>query len=92
MNARKKQMTKTLYRKLLDAHTVARLDSDNVLLFADLHLMNEYISLQAFARLAQRGLKALVPDQNVAPASHIIPTRPDAIRVIQDPASGLQAR
>ena len=84
-------MTRTLYQKLVDSHTVAQLDNDNVLLFADLHLMNEYTSPQAFAGLAERGLTTLMPTQNVATVSHIIPTRPDNFRVIQDPASALQA-
>lgn len=84
-------MSRTLYRKLVDAHTVVRLDDDNVLLFADLHLMNEYTSPQAFAGLAERGLQTLMPAQNVATVSHIIPTHADKVRVIQDAASALQA-
>jgi 3-isopropylmalate/(R)-2-methylmalate dehydratase large subunit len=84
-------MPRTLYRKLVDSHTVARLDEDNVLLYADLHLMNEYTSPQAFAGLQERGLKTLMPGQNVATVSHIIPTRPQEIRIIDDPASALQA-
>lgn len=84
-------MPKTLYRKLLESHTVAELDEQNVLLFCDLHLMNEYTSPQAFAGLHERGRKVAMPGQNVATVSHIIPTHPDAHRVIQDPASALQA-
>ena len=34
----------TLYQKLVASHTVAVLDEQNVLLFCDLHLMNEYTS------------------------------------------------
>lgn len=45
---------KTLYRKLVDSHTVATLDEQNVLLFCDLHLMNEYTSPQAFAGLHEK--------------------------------------
>ncbi|USE77065.1 3-isopropylmalate dehydratase large subunit [Cupriavidus gilardii] len=86
---------RTLYRKLVDSHTVARLDDDNVLLFCDLHLMNEYTSPQAFAGLHEQGRPVLMPGQNVAVVSHIIPThpasQPGAIRVIADPASALQA-
>ncbi|MGY8524298.1 3-isopropylmalate dehydratase large subunit [Paracidovorax citrulli] len=82
---------RTLYRKLVDSHTVARLDEDNVLLFCDLHLMNEYTSPQAFAGLHEQGRPVLMPDQNVAVVSHIIPTHPVAVRVIADPASALQA-
>ena len=84
-------MSKTLYRKLVDAHTVVQLDADNVLLYADLHLMNEYTSPQAFAGLDQRGLKTLYPGQNVATVSHIIPTHADKLRIIADNDSALQA-
>ncbi|KRB84034.1 3-isopropylmalate dehydratase large subunit [Noviherbaspirillum sp. Root189] len=84
-------MSKTLYRKLVDSHTVVELDEDNVLLYADLHLMNEYTSPQAFAGLDERGLKTLYPGQNVATVSHIIPTHPDKIRIINDADSALQA-
>ncbi|MCY1274874.1 3-isopropylmalate dehydratase large subunit [compost metagenome] len=82
---------RTLYQKLVDSHTVARIDDDNVLLYCDLHLMNEYTSPQAFAGLHEQGRGVLVPGQNVAVVSHIIPTHPGAIRVIADPASALQA-
>lgn len=82
---------RTLYRKLVDSHTVAELDADNVLLFCDLHLMNEYTSPQAFAGLHAQDRGVLMPGQNVAVVSHIIPTHPGAHRVIQDPASALQA-
>ncbi|MFW7343501.1 3-isopropylmalate dehydratase large subunit [Pollutimonas sp. H1-120] len=82
---------RTLYQKLVDAHTVARLDDQNVLLYADLHLMNEYTSPQAFAGLHEQGRPVYAPEQNVAVVSHIIPTHPVRPRVIADPASALQA-
>jgi 3-isopropylmalate/(R)-2-methylmalate dehydratase large subunit len=85
MNAR------TLYRKLVDSHTVAPLDDQHVLLFCDLHLMNEYTSPQAFAGLHDKGRAVAVPGQNLATVSHIIPTHAALPRVIQDPASALQA-
>jgi len=85
MNAR------TLYRKLVDSHTVTRLDEQNVLLFCDLHLMNEYTSPQAFAGLAEQRRGVPMPGQNVAVVSHIIPTHPVRFRVIADTASALQA-
>ncbi|MCX2865495.1 3-isopropylmalate dehydratase large subunit [Paucibacter sp. PLA-PC-4] len=84
-------MASTLYRKLVDSHTVAVLDAQNVLLFCDLHLMNEYTSPQAFAGLHAQHREVLVPGQNVAVVSHIIPTQPDKLRIIRDPASALQA-
>ena len=49
--------SRTLYRKLVDSHTVAALDEQNVLLFCDLHLMNEYTSPQAFAGLHEQGAR-----------------------------------
>jgi 3-isopropylmalate/(R)-2-methylmalate dehydratase large subunit len=82
---------RTLYQKLVDAHTVVRLDDDNVLLFCDLHLMNEYTSPQAFAGLHEQEREVLMPGQNVATVSHVIPTHPVAHRVIQQPAAALQA-
>ncbi len=81
----------TLYRKLVESHTVAELDEQSVLLFCDLHLMNEYTSPQAFAGLHERGSEVLMSGQNVATVSHIIPTHPEPQRVIVDPASALQA-
>ena len=81
----------TLYRKLVDSHTVVQLDAQNVLLFCDLHLMNEYTSPQAFAGLHEQGRGVAMPGQNVATVSHIIPTHPVRHRVIRDPASALQA-
>ncbi|GAA5234811.1 3-isopropylmalate dehydratase large subunit [Verticiella sediminum] len=81
----------TLYRKLVDSHTVTQLDEQNVLLFCDLHLMNEYTSPQAFAGLHEQQREVAMPGQNVATVSHIIPTHPVRNRVIQDPASALQA-
>lgn len=82
---------RTLYRKMVDSHTVQILDEHNVLLYVDLHLMNEYTSPQAFAGLeaAQRAVAA--PGAHVAVVDHIIPTHPAKPRVIQDPASALQA-
>ncbi|NGZ87669.1 3-isopropylmalate dehydratase large subunit [Duganella aceris] len=87
-------MPSTLYRKLVDAHTVARIDGQHVLLYADLHIMNEYTSPQAFTGLREQGRRVLRPAQQLAVVSHIIPTHPvnAAQRVIQDPASSLQAR
>ena len=82
---------RTLYRKLVDSHTVVQLDEQNVLLFCDLHLMNEYTSPQAFAGLHEKKRNVAMPGQNLATVSHVIPTHAVAHRVIQDPASALQA-
>ncbi|MES2264810.1 MAG: 3-isopropylmalate dehydratase large subunit [Pseudomonadota bacterium] len=84
---------RSLYRKLVDSHTVARIDEQHVLLYADLHIMNEYTSPQAFTGLREKQRKVLRPAQQLAVVSHIIPTHPVAVpqRVIRDPASALQA-
>ena len=82
---------RTLYRKLVDAHTVTALDDEHVLLFCDLHLMNEYTSPQAFAGLHERGLPVAMPGHNVATVSHVIPTHAVGRRTIADPAAALQA-
>jgi 3-isopropylmalate/(R)-2-methylmalate dehydratase large subunit len=84
-------MAKTLYQKLVESHTVTRLDAQNVLLYADLHIMNEYTSPQAFAGLAEAQRPVVVPGQQMAVVDHIIPTHPVKFRIIQDPPSALQA-
>ncbi|OZI20881.1 3-isopropylmalate dehydratase large subunit [Bordetella genomosp. 9] len=84
----------TLYQKLVRTHEVARLDDQHVLLYVDLHIMNEYTSPQAFAGLDERALPVRRPGQQMAVVDHVIPTHPvpPAARVIADPASALQAR
>jgi len=82
---------RTLYRKLVDSHAVAPLDEQNVLLFCDLHLMNEYTSPQAFGGLDEQGRGVPVPGQNVAVVSHVIPSEPVKLRVIHESAPALQA-
>jgi len=84
-------MPSTLYDKLVASHTVARLDAQNVLLYADLHIMNEYTSPQAFAGLDEAGRKVAVPGQQMSVVDHIIPTHPVRFRVIEDKPSALQA-
>jgi 3-isopropylmalate/(R)-2-methylmalate dehydratase large subunit len=86
-----RNMAQTLYQKLVDSHTVTRLDAQNVLLYADLHIMNEYTSPQAFAGLKAHGRAVAAPAQQMAVVDHIIPTHAVQFRVIQDPPSALQA-
>jgi 3-isopropylmalate/(R)-2-methylmalate dehydratase large subunit len=83
--------SRTLYKKLVESHAVTRLDDQNVLLFCDLHLMNEYTSPQAFAGLHEKNREVLMPAQNVSTVSHVIPTHAVANRTIQNPAAALQA-
>ena len=50
---------KTLYAKLVDSHTVSRIDDNTVLLYCDIHFANEYTSPQAFSGVRERGLPVL---------------------------------
>lgn len=84
-------MALTLYQKLVETHTVARIDAQNVLLYADLHIMNEYTSPQAFAGLREAHRPVAVPGQQMSVVDHIIPTHPVSFRIIQDAPSALQA-
>lgn len=86
-------MSRTLYQKLVDSHTVLSIDEQTVLLYVDLHIMNEYTSPQAFTGLAERGRDVLRPAQQFAVVDHIIPTAPLPVgqRIIQDVPSRRQA-
>ncbi len=66
---------RTLYRKLVDAHTVERLSDDEVLLGIDLHIMNEYTSPQAFSGLADSQRPVWRPGAHLAVVSHVNATR-----------------
>lgn len=82
---------KTLYAKLVDSHTVNRIDSNTVLLYCDVHFANEYTSPQAFSGLKNRRLSALVPDAHLCVVDHILPTHDESPRRIYDEASLKQA-
>ncbi len=82
---------KTLYAKIVDAHTVKRIDAQTVLLYCDAHFANEYTSPQAFAGLGERGVPVAVPDAHLCVVDHIIPSEDVTPRVIHDHASLVQA-
>ena len=85
------EMPRTLYRKIVDAHTVKTIDAATVLLYCDVHFANEYTSPQAFAGLRERGLNVAVPDAHLCVVDHIIPTKDESPRRIYDAASLRQA-
>ena len=74
----------TLYRKIVDQHTVKKIDDRTVLLFCDIHFANEYTSPQAFAGLRERGLTVLEPDAHLCHVVHKIPTQDESPRRIID--------
>lgn len=56
---------RTLYQKIVDAHTVKKIDAGTVLLYCDAHFANEYTSPQAFAGVRDRGIPVAVPDAHL---------------------------
>lgn len=83
---------KTLYQKIVDAHTVKMIDAGTVLLYCDVHFANEYTSPQAFAGLIERGIRVASPESHLCVVDHIIPTKDENPRRIVDAASLKQAR
>ncbi len=64
----------TLYDKVWDSHTVAKLDSGQDQIFIGLHLIHEVTTPQAFSMLKEIGAGVAFPDRTVATVDHIIPT------------------
>ena len=67
-------MSANLFDKVWDLHKVGRLPSGRDQLFIGLHLVHEVTSPQAFAMLAERGLKVAFPERSFATIDHIVPT------------------
>jgi 3-isopropylmalate/(R)-2-methylmalate dehydratase large subunit len=66
---------RTLYDKIVDAHTVRRLDdAGRVLLYVDRTILNEYTSPQAFSGLRFAGRKVWNPDAALMVVDHVNPT------------------
>ncbi|MEK6711756.1 MAG: 3-isopropylmalate dehydratase large subunit [Nitrospinota bacterium] len=65
---------RTLYDKVWDSHTVAKLPTGHDQVFIGLHLVHEVTTPQAFDMLKERGLKVAFPERTVATVDHIIPT------------------
>src|SRR5690625_452895 len=78
-------MSKNLFQKVWDAHTVATLPNGNTQLFIGLHLIHEVTSPQAFAMLKEQGIGVMHPERTFATVDHIVPTAPDQrLRPFQD--------
>lgn len=67
-------MSKNLYQKVWDTHTVAQLSDGSTQLFIGTHLIHEVTSPQAFGMLEERGLKVRYPERTFATVDHIVPT------------------
>lgn len=80
----------TLYDKIVDAHTVHRIDERHVLLYIDRHILNEYTSPQAFTGLRQAGRKVWRPEASLAVVDHVNPTAPARTHAVADPEAAQQ--
>jgi 3-isopropylmalate/(R)-2-methylmalate dehydratase large subunit len=69
---------RTLYDKLVDAHTVASLDDggETVLLYIDRSILNEYTSPQAFTGLREAGRTVWRPEALLGVVDHVNSTAP----------------
>jgi len=69
---------RTLYDKLVDAHTVRSLDDEarEVLLYVDRTVLNEYTSPQAFTGLREAGRRVIRPEAALAVVDHVNSTEP----------------
>lgn len=77
---------RTLYDKLVDSHTVARLDPDGetVLLYVDRSVLNEYTSPQAFTGLREAGRRVWRPEAMLGVVDHVNGTAPRRTRAMPD--------
>ncbi len=82
---------RTLFAKLWDRHVVSEQPGMPAVLYVDLHLIHEVTSPQAFAGLAERGLKVRRPDLTLATLDHSIPTY-DRSLPIADELAAAQVR
>lgn len=71
-------MSRTLYDKLIDSHTVATLDEagDTLLLYVDRSILNEYTSPQAFTGLREAGRRVRRPEALIGVVDHVNSTDP----------------
>ena len=65
---------RTLFEKVWESHVVVHEPEHPAVLYIDLHLIHEVTSPQAFAMLAERGLKVRRPDRTLAVMDHSTPT------------------
>jgi len=75
---------RTLYDKVWDSHTVAKLESGQDQIFIGLHLIHEVTTPQAFATLKEMGAGVAFPERTIGTADHITPTALTQIRPFED--------
>jgi 3-isopropylmalate/(R)-2-methylmalate dehydratase large subunit len=83
--------SRNLYEKIVDAHTVRRIDDrGNLLLYVDRQVLNEYTSPQAFSALRESGRRVWRPKGSLAVVDHVNPTTPVRTLAIADAAKARQ--
>ncbi len=80
-----------MFEKIWNSHLVAEEPGSPSVLYADLHLIHEVTSPQAFTGLGQRGLKVRRPEKTVATIDHSIPTL-SPVFPITDPLAAKQVQ
>lgn len=90
--ARDQCRARTLYDKLVDSHAVRRLDKggDELLLYVDRTVLNEYTSPQAFTGLREARRPVWRPEAALGVVDHVNPTAPDRGALMPDTASQTQ--
>jgi 3-isopropylmalate/(R)-2-methylmalate dehydratase large subunit len=73
-------MGKTLFDRIWESHIVAEPPGEPALLYADLHLIHEVTSPQAFDGLRMNGRTVRRPDLSLATMDHNVPTEDGPIR------------
>ena len=81
---------RTLYDKLWDSHVVHQDSDGNALIYVDFHLVHEVTTPQAYEGLRLAGRKLHRVDKTIAVPDHNVPSTPDRLEKIDDPASRLQ--
>src|ERR1700724_4542301 len=78
---------RTLIEKLWSNHVVAEQPGAPALLYADLHLVHEVTSPQAFDGLRRRGVRVRRPDLTIATTDHSTPTTPRGLPIVDQVAA-----
>lgn len=80
----------TLYEKLVERHCIHRFSDDELLLYVDRTVLNEYTSPQAFTGLRKAGRSVRRPEAALGVIDHVNPTDPDRVASMGDPEAELQ--
>ncbi|WP_185859853.1 3-isopropylmalate dehydratase large subunit [Blattabacterium cuenoti] len=67
-------MSKSLFDKIWETHTVKKFENGVDVLYIDRHYIHEVTSPQAFLEIEQRGIPVFRPEKIIATADHNVPT------------------